>query len=149
MFDKTIEYQPDLQVWSQDSDGRYVSMDNRRKYNHIDNQVINKIKINGQTYDIGSTVPQPYNIQTISVELGDVILAHVSEDLDLDTVNDIWKQLKVAFPNNDVLIANEYILKGLTIIKPKTGTVNIHNHVDTNTSDVLDKWLHQNVEFNI
>lgn len=148
-MDKTIEYQPDLQVWSQDSSGKYVSMDNRRKYNHIDNQVINKIKINGQTYDIGLTVPQPYNIQTISVELSDVILAHVSEDLDLDTVNDIWKQLKVAFPNNDVLIANEYILKGLTIIKPKTGTVNIHNHVDTNTSDVLDKQLHQNVEFNI
>ena len=148
-MDKTIEYQPDLQVWSQDSSGKYVSMDNRRKYNHIDNQVINKIKINGQTYDIGLTVPQPYNIQTISVELSDVILAHVSEDLDLDTVNNIWKQLKVAFPNNDVLIANEYILKGLTIIKPKTGTVNIHNHVDTNTSDVLDKQLHQNVEFNI
>ena len=48
-----------------------------------------------------------------------------------------------------VLIANEYILKGLTIIKPKTGAVNIHNYVDTNTSDVFDKWLHQNVEFNI
>jgi hypothetical protein len=36
-MDKTIEYQPDLQVWSQDSSGKYVSMDNRRKYNHIDN----------------------------------------------------------------------------------------------------------------
>jgi short-subunit dehydrogenase involved in D-alanine esterification of teichoic acids len=108
-------------------------MDNRRKC----------------TYDIDYKTPQPYTIQTVTTEPGDVILAHVSEDLDLDTVNEIWKQLKVAFPNNDVLIANEYILKGLTIIKPKTGTVNIHNHVDTNTSDVLDKWLHQNVEFNI
>ena len=57
-----IEYQPELQVWSQDSSGKYISMDNRRKYDHIDNQVINKIKINGQTYDIGSTTPQPYSI---------------------------------------------------------------------------------------
>lgn len=127
MFDKTIEYQPDLQVWSQDLDKKYISMDNRRKYK----------------YPVA-----PYSIQSIVAEPGDVILAHVSEDLDVDTINDIWKQLKVAFPNNDVLIANEYILKGLTIIKPKTGTVNIHNHVDTNTSE-LDKWLKQNVEFNI
>lgn len=108
-------------------DKEVISMDNRRKYQH--------------------PVP-PYSIQSIVAEPGDVILAHVSEDLDLDTVNDIWRQLKVVFPNNDVLIANEHILKSLTIIKPKTGTVNTHNHVDTNISE-LDKWLNQNVEFNI
>ena len=128
MFDKTIEYQPDLQVWSQDLDGKYVSMDNHRKYEYKAN-------------------PKEYNIQTISVEPGDVILAHVSEDLNLDTVNDIWKQLKIAFPNNDVLIANEYILKGLTIIKPATGRVN--EHYRRETSNILDDWLRRNVEFNI
>ena len=126
MFDKTIEYQPDLQVWSQDSSGKYISMDNRRKYQH--------------------PVP-PYSIQSIIAEPGDVILAHVSEDLDLDTINDIWRQLKVAFPNNDVLIANEYILKGLTIVKPATGRVN--EHYRRETSDILDDWLRRNVEFNI
>ena len=124
MYNNTTEYQPELQVWSQDLDNKYISMDNRRKYQH--------------------PVP-PYSIQSIVAEPGDVILAHVSEDLDVDTVNDIWRQLKVAFPNNDVLIANEYILKGLTIVRPKTGTVN----VQTNTSSELDKWLNQNVEFNI
>ena len=130
MFDKTIEYQPDLQVWSQDLDRKYISMDNRRKYEYKAN-------------------PKEYSIQTISVEPGDVVLVHVSEDLDLDSVNQIFEELKKSFPDNNILIANEYILKGLTIIKPKTGTVNIHNHVDTNTPDALDKWLHQNVEFNI
>ena len=105
-------------------DKEVISMDNRRKYQHP---------------------VAPYSIQSIIAEPGDVILAHVSEDLDVDTVNDIWRQLKVAFPNNDVLIANEYILKGLTIVRPKTGTVN----VQTNTSSELDKWLNQNVEFNI
>ena len=109
-------------------DKEVISMDNRRKYQHS---------------------VAPYSIQSIIAEPGDVILAHVSEDLDFDTVNDIRKQLKVAFPNNDVLIANEHILKGLTIIRPKTGTVNIHNYVDTNAPDALDKWLNQNVEFNI
>ena len=124
MSKRNIEYQPDLQVWSQDLDKKYISMDNRRKYEHP---------------------VQPYSIQTITAEPGDVILAHVSEDLNIDTVNDIWRQLKVAFPNNDVLIANEYILKGLTIVRPKTGTVN----VQTNTPSELEKWLKKNVEFNI
>jgi hypothetical protein len=126
MFDKTIEYQPELQVWSQDLDKKYISMDNRRKYQH--------------------PVP-PYSIQSIVAEPGDVILAHVSEDLDVHTVNDIWKQLKVAFPNNDVLIANEYILKGLTIVKPATGRVN--EHYRRETSDILDDWLRRNVEYTL
>ena len=126
MSKKTIEYQPDLQIWSQDLDRKYVSMDNRRKYEYKAN-------------------PKEYSIQTISVEPGDVILVHVSEDLDLDSVNQIFKELEKSFPDNNILIANEYILKGLTVVKPKTGTVN----VQTNTPNELDKWLNQNVEFNI
>ena len=106
----------------------------------MSNTRIDKIKINGSTYDLGV---QPYSIQTVSVDPGDVILAHVSEDLDIGTVNDIWRQLKVAFPNNDVLIANEYILKGLTIIKPKTGTVN------KQSIDDLQDWLTKNVEYTL
>ena len=128
-FDDKIEYRPDLQVWTQDLDKKYISMDNRRKYEYKEN-------------------PKKYNIQTISVEPSDVILVHVSEDLDLDSINQIFTELKQSFPDNNVLIANEYILKGLTIIKPKTGTVNVHTHMDT-SSDILDKWLNQNVEFNI
>ena len=126
MSNINIEYQPELQVWSQDYDRKYISMDNRRKYEHP---------------------VQPYSIQSIIAEPGDVILAHVSEDLNVETVNDIWRQLKVAFPNNDVLIANEYILKGLTIVKPATGRVN--EHYRRETSDILDDWLRRNVEFNI
>ena len=130
------------------SDNReYISMDNRRKYTYDNNPTIDKLKINGVTYDIGSKTLQPYTIQTITTEPGDVILAHVSEDLDLDTVNDIWRQLKVAFPNNDVLIANEYILKGLTIVKPATGRVN--EHYRRETSDILDDWLRRNVEYTL
>ena len=110
----------------------------------MSNTRIDKIKINGSTYDLGV---QPYSIQTVSVDPGDVILAHVSEDLDIGTVNDIWRQLKVAFPNNDVLIANEYILKGLTIIKPATGKVN--EHYRRETSDILDDWLRRNVEYTL
>ena len=127
MFDKTIEYQPDLQVWSQDLDKKYISMDNRRKYEYKAN-------------------PKEYSIQTISVEPSDVILVHVSEDLDIDTVNQIYNELQKSFPNNNILIANEYILKGLTIVKPQTGKVVVRQDI---TDDSLEKWLKKNVEFNI
>ena len=131
MFNKTIEYQPVPQVWSQDLNKQY-------------DQTINKIKINGQTYNIGA--PQPYNIQTISVDMNDVILIHIAEDLDIETVNQIYEELKKSFPNNNVLIANEYILKGLTIIKPQTGKVVVRQDI---TDDSLEKWLKKNVEFDI
>ena len=127
MFNKTIEYQPDLQVWSQDLDKKYISMDNRRKYEY-------------------KASPKEYNIQTISVDINDVILVHVAEDLDIETVNQIYDELKKSFPDNNILIANEYILKGLTIIKPPTGKVVVCEDI---TEDDLEKWLHQNVEFNI
>ena len=55
--------------WAEDYDRKYISMDNRRKYEHP---------------------VQPYSIQSIVAEPGDVILAHVSEDLNIDTVNDTW-----------------------------------------------------------
>ena len=127
MFDKITEYQPDLQVWSQDLDRKYISMDNRRKYDYKAN-------------------PKEYSIQTISVEPSDVILVHVSEDLDIDTINQIYNELQKSFPNNNILIANEYILKGLTIIKPQTGKVVVRKDI---TDDSLEKWLKKNVEFDI
>ena len=123
MYNKSIH-----EKWAEDYDRKYISMDNRRTYEYKAN-------------------PKEYSIQTNASEPGDVILAHVSEDLNIDTVNDIWRQLKAAFPNNDVLIANEYILKGLTIVKPANGRVNEHYRRDT--SDILDDWLRRNVEFNL
>lgn len=132
-------------VWDEDKDYKYapvfddphgwnkevISMDNRRKYTYND------------------TRPKNYNIQTIGVEPGDVVLVHVSEDLDIDSVNAIHGELIKTFPENSVLIANEYILKGLTIIKPRTGTVNIKKYDDIDGSEVLDEWLKKNVEFNL
>ena len=111
--------------WAEDYDRKYISMDNRRKYEHP---------------------VQPYSIQTISVEPSDVILVHVSEDLDVDTINQIYNELQKSFPNNNILIANEYILKGLTIIKPQTGKVVVRQDI---TDDSLEKWLKKNVEFDI
>jgi hypothetical protein len=111
-------------------DKEVISLDSRRKYEY-------------------KTNPKEYSIQTISVEPGDVILVHVAEDLDIDTINAIHGELIKAFPKNNVLIANEYILKGLTIVKPRTGAVNIKKYDDIDGPEVLNEWLKKNVEFNI
>ena len=109
-------------------DKEVISMDNHRKYEYKAN-------------------PKEYSVQTISTDPGDIILVHVSEDLDLDSVNTIYGELTKAFPNNSVLIANDYILQGLTIIKPATGKVN--EYYRREESDILDDWLRKNVEYTL
>ena len=60
---------------------------------------------------------KPYDIQTISLAPNDVILCHISEDCGLEELRLIQNELKTVFPNNTVLVANENILKRITIFK--------------------------------
>lgn len=74
-----------------------------------------------------------YDIQTVEVNPNEVLLVHISDDLDLHTCENILHELKDLFPNNPVVLCNEHILKGLTIIKPTTkidDTVDISSNVD-------------------
>ena len=109
-------------------DKEVISMNNHRKYEYKEN-------------------PKEYSVQTISTDPGDIILVHVSEDLDLNSVNAIYGELTKAFPDNSILIANDYILQGLTIIKPATGKVN--EHYRREESDILEDWLRRNVEYTL
>lgn len=43
--------------WAEDLDRKYISMDDRRQYKYDDNPAIEKIQINGTTYNIGSHSP--------------------------------------------------------------------------------------------
>lgn len=92
---------------------------------------------------------KPYNIETFNLQKGDVILLHLSEDLDIDTVRSILSEMEKTFPNNTVLVANEYILKGLTILRlpqPRVGEVNMFDK-EISAPDFLDHWLKQSPEF--
>ena len=60
---------------------------------------------------------KPYDIQTISLAPNDVILCHINDDCDFDELHHIQNELKKVFPNNTVLVANEHILKRITIFK--------------------------------
>ena len=105
--------------------GDYISMDNRRKYTYIDN---------ASTQGVVGTW-KGYDVQAVSLQPGDVLLAHISANMDLDDCKHIMKVLEDAFPNNKCVLCNEHVLKGMTIIradetKKVDDVVNISTKVD-------------------
>ena len=71
-----------------------ISMDNRRKYEW-----------------------KGYDIQVVDIQPGDTILFHVNDDVDVETVSMIMKEMSNTFPNNTIIPVNEWILKGMTIVR--------------------------------
>lgn len=72
-----------------------IDMTNRRQYTYL----------------------KDFQVETIKVTDGDVIILHLSNDLDLDDINTIQKEMQKYFPNNKVICANRYILDKISIIK--------------------------------
>lgn len=75
---------------------------------------------------------QPYNIETIKVADGDVILLHLANNLDLDDMNAIRKEIQQYFPNNQVICTNDYILKRITVFQKEKNPF-----VEFNLEDLL------------
>ena len=67
-----------------------------------------------------SNTPKPYRIEALPIRDGDVIILHLSNDLDLDSVYSIQKDVQKEFPNNKVLCANDNILKSITVLQSDT-----------------------------
>ena len=59
---------------------------------------------------------KPYNIEILSVSDGDVIILHLNENLCAAEISGIQKEIKQYFPNNQVICANEHILKKITVL---------------------------------
>ena len=70
-----------------------------------------------------------YDIQIVNVQPGDLLLVHIADDLDLEDCSQIHQMLKREFPDNVVLLANEHILKGMSIIRKND--VSIFENIDT------------------
>ena len=60
--------------------------------------------------------PKPYNIEKLSVSDGDIIILHLNENLCAAEISGIQKEIKQYFPNNQVICANEHILKQITVL---------------------------------
>ena len=58
-----------------------------------------------------------YNIQVVDIRPGDTILFHLNDDLDICDVSSIMEEMGKAFPENTIIPVNEWILKGMTILR--------------------------------
>ena len=79
-----------------------------------------------------------YPIQTIDIKPTDTILVHISDMLDLDDCRNIHTMLKEEYPRNTILLCNEHVLKGMTILR---NSEKIDNKVSINTEVDIDKFL--------
>lgn len=79
-----------------------------------------------------------YNIQKVSLDPGDVLLCHISASMKLSDCQNILKELQEAFPNNTVILCNEQVLKGMTVLK---GTKEVSSIVDIAEEVDIDKLI--------
>ena len=79
-------------------------------------------------------------IQKIRLEPGDVLLVHVSDLLTQKDCQEIMRDLNIAFPDNETLICNSHVLKGLTILKPSRHR-KLDNHIDIMDDVDIDKAM--------
>lgn len=58
-----------------------------------------------------------YDVQVVNLQPGDTILFHLNDDVDVQTASAIMDEMKKVFPTNTVIPVNEWILKGMTIVR--------------------------------
>ena len=112
-------------------------------YNYLNNQSTTAVNPN---YIPPASVKQDgitgtwegYNIQKVSLDPGDVLLCHISANMKLSDCQNILKELQEAFPNNTVMLCNEQVLKGMTILK---GTKEVSSIVDIAEEVNIDKLI--------
>ena len=66
-----------------------------------------------------------YDIQVMEVKPNDVILLHISPDMDLYNCEALYAEVKKEFPNNTVLIVNKHILEGVSVLRKGTTEVSL------------------------
>lgn len=112
------------------SDTNVISMDNRRTYTYADT---NKASISGGI--IGEYTGYPF--QVVNIQPNDVILLKIADNLSLRECQMIQKEMNETFPNNVVVLCNDHVLKGITVLRGETETVN--DTVDIKTTVDVDK----------
>ena len=104
-----------------------ISMDNRKKYTYTDT---NNTSISGGI--IGEYTGYPF--QVVNIQPNDVILLKIADNLSLRECQIIQKEMNETFPNNTVVLCNDHILKGITVLRGETekvsDTVDIVSTID-------------------
>lgn len=103
----------------------YISMENRRKYTYNNTAAT----LSGTT-----GIYTGYPFQVVNIQPNDVILLRIADNLSLKDCKMIQKEMEQTFPENTVVLCNDHILKGITVLRGETekasDTVNIKTTVD-------------------
>lgn len=83
-----------------------------------------------------------YKVQKVSLEPGDVLLCHISANMRLSDCENILKELQDAFPNNTVMLCNEHVLKGMTVLKATEKVSSVLDiATDINVDELFDEIM--------
>ena len=111
-----------------------ISMNDRRKYTYVDT---NKASISGGV--IGEHTGYPF--QVVNIQPNDVILLKIADNLSLRECQIIQKEMNETFPNNTVVLCNDHILNGITVLRGETEKVS--DTVDIVSTIDVDKMFEE------
>ena len=111
-----------------------ISIDDRRKYTYANT---NKASISGGI--IGEYTG--YHFQVVNIQPNDVILLKIADNLSLRECQIIQKEMNETFPNNTVVLCNDHILKGITVLRGETEKVS--DTVDIVSTIDVDKMFEE------
>ena len=111
----------------------YISMEKRRKYAYIDNTATT---LSGTT---GTYTGYPF--QVVNIQPNDVILLRIADNLSLKDCKMIQKEMEQTFPENTVVLCNDHILKGITVLRGETEKAS--DTVDIKTTVDIDKLFNE------
>lgn len=112
--------------------GNYISTDDSRKYTYANTSVT--LSGVADTYT-------GYPFQVINIQPNDVILLRVADNLSLKDCKAIQKEMEQTFPENTVVLCNDHILKGITVLRGETEKIN--DTVDIKTTIDIDKLFNE------
>lgn len=98
------------------NDTNVISMENRRKYGYVDSST--KATFSPESGMIGTYTGYPF--QVVNIQPNDVILLKIADNLSLRECQMIQKEMNETFPNNTVVLCNDHVLKGITILRGET-----------------------------
>ena len=110
----------------------YISMENRRKYTYNNTAAT----LSGTT---GTYTGYPF--QVVNIQPNDVILLRIADNLSLKDCKMIQKEMEQTFPENTVVLCNDHILKGITVLRGETEKAS--DTVDIKTTVDIDKLFNE------
>ena len=118
------------------NDTNVISMDNRRQYTYANT---NKATFSPESGIIGTYTGYPF--QVVNIQPNDVILLKIADNLSLGECKMIQRDMNETFPNNTVILCNDHVLKGITVLRGQTETVS--DTVDIKTTVDIDKMFEE------